>query len=130
LVIFAGEILASEKSLVRHYHKHPVHVRPADSTSGVLKDVRLKHEESAPDAFYLHITGTVTKPWRKDRSRAVIVASFIDKEGNIVAEEDTEVLIGEDSPKEKQESFSIKVQDDPKIVQCILNVEWLERSST
>lgn len=124
-VLSGWQAWASDKSLSRHYHQHPVSVRLSSSASGVLKEVSLKHESLSEKTYLLSIKGAVIDPWNRDRQRAVITARFSDKDGKIVAEEKTEVPIGAAASSDNPRSFSIKIDDKPEIVQCNLDVELM-----
>jgi len=89
-------------------------------SSGYLHFVDIRRDQNS-----LYVSGKVNKPLGKDLSRAKILASFLDQEGNVITQVEEEVIPRRTRLHRGRDGrFFIKIPYDSAIKSCELGIEW------
>lgn len=127
IFIFAGCSTMGEKLTNEHAQTHNVEVNVNEKNKNILKYANVNHR-LYEDQVYLNLSGTVKRPWGSFASRVMVDAKFINKEGQIIAEEKEKFLsrrTGGRTNRRQEASFLIQMIDNPDIVACTVEFEWV-----
>lgn len=121
---FMGCSTMGTKLTDEHAQTHNVDINFDEKNRSILKYTNITHR-LYENQVHLALSGTVKGPWRNFGSRVMVEAKFMDKEGQIVAEEKENVLLrraGGRTSRRQEGSFFIQVPDNPDIVKCAVDI--------
>ncbi len=127
LFSFIGCSTIGTKLKDEHSQIHNIGINFYDKNKNIIKYASVTHR-LFENQVYLTLSGSVKRPLGSFASRIIIVAKFMDKEGQTVIEEKEKVLfhrVGGRRNRQQEGSFFIKVPDNSEVNACTLEIEWI-----
>lgn len=124
MLIVIGSQTAGFTALLDSHADQGIKLAVDKKSNGILSFVSIKHKEMADEKF-LSVSGKINKPQGKRLSRARVVASFLNTEGQVIIEDIANIRIRRTRlVRGTTGTFFMTVADDPEIVKCKIRVEW------